>query len=724
MALAGPSNRAGPTIGMTGVVMATTPIIKDVRDLPFRPRPLELPIGKAPEVFKPIQPGKERWPVKTGTDDDVADVGQDGSGQQSRVKTTVEELVAMARPEDMPLDSPSDVFRSRRARPVETTIFTLDAELIAYKLEADGDFHIVIQGDSGEMMIVEVPDPDPAFVARTSPWAEAIKLARDQAAQKLQPERGLRKARLPARITGVGFFDTVHGQTGVSHTNGIELHPVLGIEWLSTLQAAEFKLRPARRAETVLHLPEARRFAQRRAIHPRRIIPGVPRGPHAPDPDPSPAIALRSPHPLALVARGAAPLPRADADELVLVRNVALGSVADNDTASHVDEPSLASNGDVVFYTGNWYAAISTDGGATFSYVDPYHAFPDPPGMGFCCDQIVQYIEKIDTFVWLLQYTQDPDGENIQRLAFAKTDDAKQGRWQIFDITPQSLGLPKVFLDFPDLAVGENMLYVTTNGFLGQNWTASVLVRLPLSDIASGTITAQHAISRENFNFRVAQFCGTRAFWASHQDTSTLRVFSWDESATQPAFVDVTVASWEGDNFVSRTPDGFNWLGRSDPRMVGATQSGSELWFAWNASGGGANNRPNPYVQIARLNADDFSVIDNINIWDPNVAIAYAALSTNATGEVGISYMMGGGGQYPTHTVGILTGASKNVVAVAGIRGPSDEVWGDYLTIRRHYPNTKLFAAAGYALQNQTGMSDATPHFVLFGRASDVAAMA
>jgi len=35
-----------------------------------------------------------------------------------------------------------------------------------------------------------------------------------------------------ARITGVGFFDKVHGQMGVSLLNGIELHPILKIEWL------------------------------------------------------------------------------------------------------------------------------------------------------------------------------------------------------------------------------------------------------------------------------------------------------------------------------------------------------------------------------------------------------------------------------------------------------------------------------------------------------------
>jgi len=43
------------------------------------------------------------------------------------------------------------------------------------------------------------------------------------------------KTQLPAtraRVTGVGFFDKVHGQMGVSQSNGIEIHPILKIEWL------------------------------------------------------------------------------------------------------------------------------------------------------------------------------------------------------------------------------------------------------------------------------------------------------------------------------------------------------------------------------------------------------------------------------------------------------------------------------------------------------------
>jgi len=59
-------------------------------------------------------------------------------------------------------------------------------------------------------------------------------------------------------------------------------------------------------------------------------------------------------------------------------------------------------------------------------------------------------------------------------------------------------------------------------------------------------------------------------------------------------------------------PDGFNWLNRSDPRLLGATtvtrEDGSpELWFSWNTASGGSNRRPNPTSKFARISADDFT---------------------------------------------------------------------------------------------------------------------
>ncbi|HEY2990988.1 MAG TPA: hypothetical protein VGL11_24965 [Candidatus Binatia bacterium] len=484
------------------------------------------------------------------------------------------------------------------------------------------------------------------------------------------------------------------------------------------------KLAPVKAQEVAIrYIDQAYKFSAARnrdEIHPRKVIPKAPVGPKVRDLQPTAPLSFEESVPLAaLEALRVAPM--APSDTVTLVKNLQLNDVATADTASHVCEPSAAINGDVVFYTGNWFAAVSTDGGATFKYVDPYTTFPNPVGMSFCCDQVVQYIKSIDTFVWLLQYTRDPSGKNIQRIAYAKTANVKTGSWRFFDITPASLGLGSgIWLDFPDLAAGRNMLYMTTNCFAGNPWRASAVVRIRLTSFTSGTLSASRAVSTTHPSLRVAQNCGATAYFVAHNSTSSLRVFSWKESSATPTTKDLTVASWSRGPYSSKTPDGRDWLQRADERHTGATLAANELWFAWGSAKGGANSRPNPFVQIARINATTMTLIENINLWDLNSAIFYAGLSTNANNEVGASYVLGGGTRFPTHVIGILTGTRRQVTTFTSTRGPADNKWGDYLAVRRNYPNEKLFCATGYSLQSGVGSSDATPSFTIFGRSGDV----
>lgn len=483
---------------------------------------------------------------------------------------------------------------------------------------------------------------------------------------------------------------------------------------MKPIKAQEVKIRYVERA---YKFSEARRKDE---IHPRKVIPKVPLGPKVLDMMPTSVMAMERTVPLAaLMTRGVAPMT--PSDTITLVKNVQINDVASHDTASHVCEPSAAKNGDVIFYTGNWFAALSINGGTTFKFVDPFTTFPNPPGMGFCCDQVVHYIKSIDMFIWLLQYTKDSSGKNIQRIAYATTARVKTGNWRFFDITPASLGLGTgIWLDFPDLADGQNMLYMTTNCFAGNSWTASAVARIKLSSFTSGTLSASRSVSMTHPSLRVAQNCGTTAYFVSHNSTSSLRVFTWKETSAAPTSNDLTVASWSTVPYKSITPDGRNWLQRADSRHTGATRAGNELWFAWGSPKGGVNQRPNPFVQIARINLTNMTLIENINLWDPNSAILYAGLSTNANDEVGASYAIGGGARFPTHVVGILTGTRRQATTFTGTRGPADNKWGDYLTVRRNYPKEKLFCATGYSLQSGAGSSDATPNFTVFGRSGDV----
>ncbi|HYL73857.1 MAG TPA: hypothetical protein VEU96_06605 [Bryobacteraceae bacterium] len=490
-----------------------------------------------------------------------------------------------------------------------------------------------------------------------------------------------------------------------------------------TASGGEIRLRAVSpKPHIVKHLDVPPPYQRRESIHPRRILPRVREGKEREFHSATERVFAR---PLAMTMG-----LRAATDELAVVTNIELAGPGQKHLASNVGEPSVAVNDQVVVYTGNWYAARSADGGQSFQFIDPFTAFPDPPNLGFCCDQVVNYIAAIDTFVWLLQYgpKNGVEADNIQRLAFAKTADVVAGRWRLFDITTKSLGVPGQFLDFPDLAVGANSLYVTTNIFTPQGRGAgAAVIRIPIGSIDSGQVTALPFVRPDLNSPRVAQNCGPRAFFAFHEDSSTINVFTWDEGRADPVQTRVEVARWiPGNGFRSVLPDGQTWLDRADPRITGATLAGTDLYFAWGVNAN-SNHRPQPFVQIAKIDSTNLTLLENINIFDPNSAICYGGLSTNSDGEVGISYMIGGGELFPSHMVGILTGTRKDVIVAPGERGPlpkdGNGEWGDYLTVRPVFKDKtpqSLFAATGYTMKGAGDGSnrDCTPRYVVFGRAS------
>lgn len=461
----------------------------------------------------------------------------------------------------------------------------------------------------------------------------------------------------------------------------------------------------------VRHLDNPPRINKPKRIHARRLLPFVAEGEE------------RDVH--SLDTRAFIVRTEDTSQDIQISLNTPLSQPAQNRTASNVGEPSVSVNDDVVLFTGNWYASVSTDGGKTFKFLDPTSmAQPnDPPGVTFCCDQVVNYMPSIDMFMWLMQYGPST-GDNIQRLAFATTEDVKAGRWRLFDITTAMLEIPGFFMDFPDLAVGANFIYMTTNCFGPDGKTVgSAVVRIPFSSIAAGSPSIEKFVSMDLFTFRVAQNCEDTAYFAAHKDTSTLTVFSWQESQSAPISKDVPVARWIGTNgYISRTPDGRRWLDRADPRITGATLAGKELWFSWGVDAG-SNHRPQPFVQMARINTADMTLLEDVNLFDTDSAICYAGLSTNANGEVGVSYTMGGA-VFPSLVVGFMSGDRQSMVAGKGDRGPLPDSqghfdWGDYLTVRPVFSQgnkTGLFAATGYSfLGHQDGDDlDATPRFVIF----------
>jgi len=160
--------------------------------------------------------GVERWSVKTGTDPDARLVDL-----RTAVPTNIIHLRALPAPAQPPLN--------RRVRPVETTVWSLDARLVRYKQEDDSDYHLVLSDAGGRTMIAEIPAPE--CVGASSPFLPDIRMVRAAFTAAFHPTTAsFQRVAVAVHVTGVGFFDFKHGQSGVA-PNAIELHPILSIRW-------------------------------------------------------------------------------------------------------------------------------------------------------------------------------------------------------------------------------------------------------------------------------------------------------------------------------------------------------------------------------------------------------------------------------------------------------------------------------------------------------------
>lgn len=172
--------------------------------------------------------GRERWDIKTGTDPDAFRV------DLSNVKdTTVQQLNAIPAPAQAQLD------QDARIGPWEDTEYRVHAILTGFKMEADSDYHLVIT-DGGSTMITEIPYPGcvsggpllPGIMSVRSEFDQRFGIGQDRgylATEKLA--QGFQHVSLPVIVTGIGFFDFEHGQTGVAD-NAFELHPLQAIQFV------------------------------------------------------------------------------------------------------------------------------------------------------------------------------------------------------------------------------------------------------------------------------------------------------------------------------------------------------------------------------------------------------------------------------------------------------------------------------------------------------------
>jgi len=304
-------------------------------------------------------------------------------------------------------------------------------------------------------------------------------------------------------------------------------------------------------------------------------------------------------------------------------------------------EPSVAVAGNVMMYTANrlgpplvvgtnlfWQtagAALSTNGGSTFTLLDPNVIFPAPSyftagvNQNSCykeCDQVVIYDRYAGVFVWVIQYAPDLKKHDMERIAWASPAALAAkgaGAWTHYtDLYSQGLSNTQI-LDQPRLGLTPGFLYISFNLPTGTIFrikhsafkynSFSVSPSQPLSSHtsdrtarAAGIAPPVELITGSTDELRVAQdVTGTREYFVGLRGgySSALVVASVadDENVLDEGLVNTWArADSNGPGaWPSKLPDGSDWLARQANaelgNVTGVTMDGDgNVWAAWSES--------------------------------------------------------------------------------------------------------------------------------------------
>jgi hypothetical protein len=175
--------------------------------------------------------GTERWPVKTLADPDAARISE------HPIAATVAELTAGEAPARSTLPNAARL-------PAELKTYIVTGYLVGFKREDDSDFHIVIADLSNprKTMVNEIPAAA-CMPEEYADQAERLRASWEKRFGKATAKfKDVRRHHIKVQFTGVGFYDFIHGQTGVAH-NGFELHPVLAWQDAAAAQPVKGELR-------------------------------------------------------------------------------------------------------------------------------------------------------------------------------------------------------------------------------------------------------------------------------------------------------------------------------------------------------------------------------------------------------------------------------------------------------------------------------------------------
>ncbi len=406
-----------------------------------------------------------------------------------------------------------------------------------------------------------------------------------------------------------------------------------------------------------------------------------------------------------------------------LNRVIALAPSAFGLAVRMVAEPSVAVGDSVMWLTGNWFAARSTDAGVNWTYVNPYADFPT-----FTSDQDTAYDPHRRLFLWYRQGAVLPGRlENSVKL---NVSDDGAASWCSYTLRPSDVdpAWNTLQFDYPHLALTDNYLYVSSMLLVtgaGFATPRMMLFRMSLDDLAGcSAFRYVYWTMDEGWSWTPVENGATTIMYLGDtldaggaDPTGTFRVYWQPEWTTELFYVDRSVPAWTYTERTSlcRVAGGGNPCARSDQRItsgwVRQYNGGGEIGFLWNVREGGGFSYP--YINAVTFDQETLSVTGRPALWDSKCAWQYGAAAPNGEG-LGIAAFSFCPSQPPAHAIGLLdasSGQSKWAMFYSrvGQVPTSTLIWGDYIRVRS---DGRGYVATGYTI----GENGAEPFLVWFGR--------
>jgi hypothetical protein len=409
--------------------------------------------------------------------------------------------------------------------------------------------------------------------------------------------------------------------------------------------------------------------------------------------------------------------------DMVQFRKTIIHSENLGDMTSTIGSVSTANNSYVVIETGNWYAAVSADGGRNFKYIDPLTAFPADYG-GFCCNQVVLYVPSRDMFIWEMEYSPSATEGGALRIAVSRGTDILDGIWYYYDLEAAAGN----FYNFADLNLTNDYLVIPVMGFTsGGIFTESFIFCVNLDPLlAAGPFTFIY-FHTPLFGIRGVHGATDTYYFAAHNSTSQVQGYKWVEGAgTASPFIINLSAAWFDDDRLCPGPDSKNWcggLGQAGRILTGWVSNGM-IGYLWGSSQGGSFVYP--YIEAVTINESDLTYLGRPLIYNDYFAFIYPGASVNVRGDVAIVYSYGGNAHYPSIGLSVWDdfispppGWSFFPIA-NGTNGPNTNNWGRYNTVRAFAPTGFVWGGTSYVLNGCGDNECVDTVYFIYGRSRDM----